>query len=305
MKNRLRGMIAVVLSLFVGILLPAAASAEPVTTELSPVADNWVSSCPGGHAQKNGTIVSGGNNAKELRLRGWSSGPRAFRTLAQFNLIGLAGKTIQAATLKVHWYGGHWDTPSSQQTVVLYEQTDAWVEGNSNWRYADDPTEWTSIGTWNSSAPYNSGPGGSQGGGGTAGGLIDTYVLQWTGDGTEADWVNFPGEWLEFDVKDMVQAWADGDSNNGFLMKLANETGAGSTVYQMHSQECTSCTGLKPVLEVTYEGGDPTSWGAATPAEASTLEASPASGSSNVLMMVLMPAAIVVGLRRMCRRSKG
>jgi hypothetical protein len=159
------------------------------------------------------------------------------------------------------------------------------------------------VDTWNATAPYYSGPGGTQGGGGTAGDLIDTHLLQWTGDGTEGDWVNFSGEWLAFDVKDMVQAWVDGDPNNGFLMMLQDETGSGSTVYQMYSRECTDCDASEmPFLEVTYEDAGE-EWGAAAPAEAATLGASQASGSLNYLLMVLLPAAVVVGIKRMRKRA--
>jgi hypothetical protein len=299
MKKHLRGLLAVAftLSLFLGVT--GAASAEPITTQLSPEADNWTNSCPSGNAMKNGTIASGGNRAKEVRLRGWSNGPRAFRTLARFDLTSLAGKTVQSATLRFYWFGGEWETPTTQQVVELYEQTDAWEEGNSNWRYGDDPAEWTSVDPWNPTAPYYSGPGGTQGGSGTLGDLVDATVLLWTGTGSEADWVNFPGEWVEFDVTDTVQGWVNGDPNHGFAMVLQDEVGGGATVYRMYSRECTDCDeGQKPLLEVTYDGAE--AWGA--PPAASTVDAAPGSHPLNYLLMLLVPAALLAGFKRVLGR---
>jgi len=295
MKRHWRGLAAVTCTLSLVLGLTGVASAAPVTTELAPAADNWLSSCPGGNGMKNGTILSGGENAKQARLRGWNNGPRVFRTLARFDVASLAGKTIQSATLKFYWYGGEWETPTAQQVVELYTQSDPWVEGNSNWRYADDPTDWASVDTWNAASPYYSGPGSSQGGGGSMGDLVDTTVLLWTGAGTEPDWVNFPGEWVEFDVTSAVQDWVNGAPNNGLLMMLQDELGAGKTVYKMYSRECTDCDAAeKPVLEVTYEGAE--AWEA--PPASSTLDAAPASHAVNYLLMLLAPAAIVAAFRR-------
>jgi hypothetical protein len=284
--------------LALALLVGPTASAEPVTTELAPAADNWVNSCPSGNVDKNGA-------SEQLRLRGWSNGPRAFRTLAQFDLSTLAGKTIQSATLGIYWYGGSNNAPTVQRTAELYEQVDEWAETNSNWRFADDletdppSIEWTSVDTWNASQPYYSGPSGTQGGGGTAGDLIDSYTLQWTG----SSWGEFTGEWLEFDVTDMVQAWVDGDPNNGFLMMMQDEISSANTVYFMYSRECTACDPSEmPFLEVTYEEG-PEPWGAPATAEAATLGASRSSGSFNYLLMVLLPAAVVVGIKRMRKQT--
>ncbi len=264
-------------------------SAPPLwadTITLEPEADNWLSSCPGGWGQKNGAGPSG--VYRELRLRGWDYGPRVFRTVLRFDLDALTGTTIESATLRVYWHTGHWVPPSTPQIVNLYGMTNAWVEGNSNWRYADDPEdpenptdgEWNSIDVWNETSPYYSGPGGAPGGGGAYDEMVPiaSDTLDWTfPDGQESDWQFFPGEWLEFDVTEQVQAWIDGEENHGFLMRLNNElqggpgmTDEGSTVYQFRSRECQQqaepCDPAeKPHLEITYAGAEPipavSTWG--------------------------------------------
>jgi hypothetical protein len=290
MNRHLGVLLTITCSLALAMLVMPTASAEPVTAKLAPVADNWVNSCNGGWSDKNGSLV-------QLRLRGWDDGPRAFRSLLRFDLTGLAGKTVYSATLRVYWYQGHWDPPSVQNTVGVYENTGPWAETNSNWRYADEPAEWDSIDVWSSASPYYSGPGGSPGGGGDPGDLINTYTLQWTG----SDWGDFSGEWLEFDVTDMVQDWVYGTAdNNGFLLRFLAELLAGNTVYELVSRE--NALDEKPYLEVTYEDGSG-GCAAAAPAEAATLGASQTSGSLSHLLIVLLPVAVVVGIKRMRRRA--
>jgi cysteine-rich repeat protein len=241
------------------------------TESYEPVADNWVNSCPGGWHQTNGTIDSGGLYARELRVRSWEDVPappgsgwiRVFRTLLKFDLSSLAGMTIDDATVGIYWWGGDWDPPSVQQVLDVHRMTRPWVEGASNWRYADEDAMdvWDSIDTWNATMPFLSGPGGGPGGGGDydEGTVWSSYTMQWIA-GPGETWDDFPGEWLEFDVTDLVQAWVDGEVNDGMLIKIREEPIAGYTTrYKMHSRECTECEGLKPYLEVTYHGcGDGT-----------------------------------------------
>ncbi len=260
--------------LFASAFVPLA-TAETVTLE--PEADTWLSSCPGGWSQKNGTGPTGAY--QELRLRGWGYGPRAFRAALRFDLSELSGATIEGAALRIYWHTGHWIPPQTPQTVDVYRMINAWAEGSSNWRYSDDPEnpgdptegEWNSIDVWNAASPYYSGPDGSAGGGGDYDELvrIASDTLDWTfPGGQESDWESFPGEWIEFDVAEQVQAWIDGDDNHGFLIRLNDElqggpgmTDVGSTVYQFRSKECEDQTipcnpAQKPHLEISYSGGE-------------------------------------------------
>jgi hypothetical protein len=326
MKKVSGSLIAIVLSVSLGALFPGGAFAAPVTTEMAPEADNWLNSCPAGYSQQNGCEAQCSDyKYQELRLRAWDNGPRVFRSILRFNVSALAGRAIQDAKLKIYWYAGHWNTPTIQKTVEVYEVTSAWEECHSQWRYRDigTLTEWESVDVWNPMSPYYSGTGGTQGGGGDYGDLIDSTTLQWTGDGTEADWENFTGEWVEFDVTGAVQAWVDGDPNNGFFIKLQNETvpmPEGTTVYQFLSKEAKPngtdpshpwddrkpepVEDYYPSLEITYDDGSG-GCAAAAPAEAATRGASQTSGSLSHLLIVLVPAALVIGLKRMRRRFTG
>ena len=243
-KKMFRGMkritVILVAAFFLSAIFLSRVPAHAVT--YGPEADNWVSSCPNGWSSKFGS-------SSQLRLRGWSNGPRVFRSLLRFNLSDLAGWPIDSAMLSMYWYGGGHTPPTTQHTVNLFENTSPWAETNSNWRYSDQPTQWNSIDAWNSAHPYYSGPGGSPGGGGDPGvQIIDSYVTQWTG----TSWGSFPGEWFEFDVTDLVQDWAGGADNNGLLVKFQNETTIGSTVFFMYSRQAGAVE--KPYLDVTVGG---------------------------------------------------
>ena len=227
--------------------------------EYAPAADTWFNSCPTGWNGKYGCPTDD-EHSEELALRAWDYGPRVFRSALRFDLSTLApGVRIASATMRIHWYAGHWATPTIQKTVDVHAVTTPWVEGNSNWRYRDDPVEWDSVESWDHWTPYFSGPAGAAGGGGDYSSVVvASDVLEWVADGSEAAWLSFPGEWLEFDVTEQVQAWVGGEEAYGLLLKLRSEPdGGGSTVYQFYSKDCTmegvGCfENEKPYLEVTF-----------------------------------------------------
>ncbi len=59
--------------------------------------------------------------------------------------------------------------------------------------------------------------------------------------------------WEEFDVTSMIQKFADGTDNYGFIIK-ANDVN-GLTDRKYHSSEYEDDTSLRPKLEITYESG--------------------------------------------------
>jgi hypothetical protein len=135
------------------------------------------------------------------------------RGLIQFDLSSLSGKTIDSAELKLYKYDHTTDWGSPVgRTYNAHRITGSWTEMGV---------------TWNTAPGYNGGV-------------------------TDSDTVPNNGNWMTWDVKSDVQAFASGTyTNYGWLVKDSVEP---SSYYQQsyfRSREYTGTT-YDPVLIVTY-----------------------------------------------------
>lgn len=181
----------------------------------------------------------GGVTDMAVRSVGTSSG--WYTSLVKFDVSEIpAGATIQSATLSLYNYS----KGSGTARINAYRMKREWVEGNGD-------------GTWNygrySGATYScydrnltetftwdSRPDGAAGARGT-GDAESTYAAS-------ANWTD-ANAWVDLDVVTDVQAWIDGDVNNGWTLREATY----NIVPAFYSSEYSGDTALRPKLTVTYE----------------------------------------------------
>ena len=163
-------------------------------------------------------------------IRTYHNGYR--RLLVGFDLSGVpAGATISDAKLELYCYG--YGYPSAGKSIPLYRVTRSWVEGTSNqdgctyqeYDYTDHDA--SAGGDWT-----------------VAGGDYDaTAAAEQNTDNV------VPYNWLDWNIRDLTQAWADGThANNGMLIRTISS----SLAISYRSSEYTTDTTQRPKLTIKY-----------------------------------------------------
>ena len=140
------------------------------------------------------------------------------RSLIKFNLASIpSNATINTATLKSKVYSYVVGSPGGR-TVYAYRLTNSWTETGSTWNKRDGINNW-----------------------GTAGGDYAT-------SGGASSTVPSVGSWQQWNVVTIVQAWVNGTSNYGVLLKDNNEAFATNTAWTYYSREASD----DPELYINY-----------------------------------------------------
>jgi len=179
---------------------------EAVTVTFDPVADNWINSCASSAEANYGDDL-------ELRVRTASlwGDIKNFRSLLRFDLSEsqVEGSWVTNATLGLYYYTYHYGDPAGR-IYAVHRVTSSWEEMGSTW-YArsgqgtPDPVYWDSY--WAGAPPYRPG-----------GGDFDTNGYAF------AEVPAAPGEWITWDVTELVRDWLDeSHPNDGLLIKDTDE----------------------------------------------------------------------------------
>ena len=179
--------------------------AEP--NKIHPVADNWVNSCSSGCTANYGTST-------EVRVRTavWSCDVKNFRTLLQFDLSDLPAdpNEIAEVTLGLYFYTWHNGDPTGRFYEV-YRVINPWSETGSTWQCRDGHSDPNIRVRWDS---YLAGVPAYQPGGGD----FDANTAYASAE------VPPVGNWMTWDVTDLVKEWSAGTHDNfGLIIKDANE----------------------------------------------------------------------------------
>jgi hypothetical protein len=142
------------------------------------------------------------------------------RALITFNLASIPfAATINNATLKskVRYYVISPGGPGGR-TVYAYRLNSSWTEANSTWNKRNGTSNWV-----------------------TAGG-------DYTTSGGASSTVPSEGDWQQWNVVTIVQAWVNGTFNYGFLLKDSNEAYTTNTCWLYYSRESSD----DPELHINY-----------------------------------------------------
>ncbi len=230
--------------------LTAASTAQAATVQLEPLADNWISSC-----SSNCTTNYGDTTELRVRTSWWgplgSREPKNFRSLLQFDLSSVPAPAdrITDATLRLYYYEWRHADPVGR-VYEVHRLTNTWDETHSTWQARDDhntpdPVYWDS---------YDSGVPPYQPGGGDFAVTVDASAVVPAG----------AGQWMSWDVTDLVKEWVGGTCDNvGLTVKdgveIAVDPGGGTISHIAKFRSREYADGLvRPYLEVTYEDdGEP------------------------------------------------
>lgn len=165
----------------------------------------------------------------------WYSWGKAFaRAAISFELPeAISGTTIKSAKLSIYFQGG---TPADFSTA--FRLTQDWVEDELTWFNASSSETWAT--PWDDPQDPN-----------VVGkdipptGMIDATDSARTITSKEGN------VWEEYDVTKIIQKYADGTPNYGFLLR--NDDYGGNTSRLYFSSEYEDDLTLRPKLEIVYE----------------------------------------------------
>ena len=164
----------------------------------------------------------GATTTMYIRDRDGNKGGRIF---CGFDLSGVPeGAEVTSATLSLYRYG--WGDSGEGRTLWAYKLTRTdWVEAEATWNIYKTGSDWTT-------------PGGDYVTSDPAGG---SFVI-----GADA------AEWMNFDVKAIVEDAIDNESNAEFLVRYAVENRADHAMLYVYSKEYADDTSLRPKLVIEY-----------------------------------------------------
>lgn len=149
-----------------------------------------------------------------------------------------SGVTVKEAKLSIK------SSPLTQAAGIMtaFRLTQEWTEDGMTWENASDGVEWN--------VPWAVMPNSKIFGDSlNPGGMTDLEDTVRTQSAAE-------GEWENYNVTSIIQKFADGVDNYGFLLKAFDVDGLTSRMY--HSSQYEDDTSLRPKLEIKYEdGGNP------------------------------------------------
>jgi hypothetical protein len=222
-------------------------SVSAATIRIEPSADNWISSCSSGCTTNNG-----GMDQLRVRTSWWgpqgSKEPKNFRSMLDFDLADLPGDSglITDATLGLYYFNygaaqGH--TDPAGRTYDVHQVTNSWAEMKSTWQARDDYDQPSPV-YWDG---YNAGVPSYQPGGGDFAPIAHASAIV----------PSSTGNWMTWNVTQLVKDWVDGSADHGLIIKdsdeIESDPGGGNISYmaQFRSVEFSD-PALWPYLEVTY-----------------------------------------------------
>ena len=141
---------------------------------------------------------------------------------SRFDLSALpAGATVKNATMKLY---ANQRTNVGKELVAVFEMMKPWTEGSVTWNTTDGSTAWETPG---------------------ANGPTDRSTLA-----VAPTWLTDAGMWYMFDVKPIVQNWANGNENNGVAVKYQSSNAFVS--YMFVSHENGMMTAERPALTIQF-----------------------------------------------------
>ena len=181
------------------------------------------------------------------------------RALLMFDLSSIiSGSTVTKAILRL--YGtGYWPDTAGRQLTV-YRLTEDWDEEHATWKNRLSGISWAGV------DPLG-------------------YGGTWASDGSISE-AAVSGGWISWDVTEIVRAWIEGgQSNFGFIIKLADETG--SNYWQQFASREYYDPSVRPQLDISGIKER-------TPPVGGTLMQSP---SINILALISISTATFAVLR--------
>jgi len=189
------------------------------TLTVIPIKDNLLNS--GGATSNYGTLTY-------MYLSAWSGGD--IRSILSFDISSLpAGVTINSATLSTYYQSALAGNPAGR-TVLLYKvRRNDWEEEQSTWNIFKTSNNWGTAGASNTTTD------------------IDTSL---------SNSITMPaaGNWMNFDVKDIVENAIANSVNVNVLLRFETEGGVDNTA-RLWSREYTGDTSLRPKLVIEYTSG--------------------------------------------------
>ncbi|WP_455279207.1 DNRLRE domain-containing protein [[Eubacterium] cellulosolvens] len=187
--------------------------------EKNPIADTYIST-----AEVNCNRAT----SNELNVRWDQSNNWGFRTLLKFDLSSIpAGSKITEAKLILQASSSSGPGP---RTFTVYRISKSWTEGDGG------STCGTTGATWINADKSGPTPWSTQGG---------DFVL----DGASSIDITPSLGAKVWDVKDIVQAWINGEANYGFLIKVLNEEGDSVSLTFLSKDFGSSM----PILRINWE----------------------------------------------------
>lgn len=220
----MKNVMSMVVALVVVVLICTSAQATTVTFQKGTNGDSKDAMIASVHSNQN----YGADDT--LYLGGIDNSTHTYRNLISFDVSSIASdQTVESATLSLYCFNAHSDTSFN---YGVYQVTGHdWGEGNGgdpagagecSWNHYASPSTWT-----------------------TAGGDIAANP-----ESTKA--ISAANTWVNWDIKDLVQDWVDGDKDNyGVLLKIDSTWGSTDSRKRLRSNEWDTAT-ARPMLTVTY-----------------------------------------------------
>ena len=228
-------MLTLVLGMMLGLSSPAVAGQQVHTATIA--ADTYII-----EAASSGDTVDNDNfgTSTELDVQ---AGQRA-RVLMRFEdleptLPSGSTATLVSASLDLTISASSIGNRFQGADFSIHTVTDPWTETGATWNCADDPN--ASTGSTTPGCASTTGTWGSDGASGFGGGAYESVAA-------DVETVSRQDVGVQFDVTSVVQSILDGGANNGWLLRVVDETSGDSI--SIPSREAASG---QPQLVLTYE----------------------------------------------------